>query len=702
MSLANMAWVLATHGKRVLVVDWDLEAPGVHRYFHPFLADPLQQESDGLIDRLWAYVNAIPDGAVRRQAEWAGMSQSTQKLALPLSNGGTIDLLGAGRQDETYTTKVGNFDWSTFYARLGGKGFVDAFGCWARSAYDHVLIDSRTGVSDTAGICTMQLPDVLALFFVYNRQSIEGAAAAGRAVRTARSKGLRIVPCPSRVEDKKIAGPARQYASMCLEDVLGERPVALSRLLRINEVMHFPWCAYEEKLAVFEEEQGESGTLLQATEALSARIAGPLEGEVETVEREKLAAFWRRAAFRDPRLDHLEGLRSGSLSQKLPQLKLWLGETLEDAVPSPMWAIALASECVALANSGPNVLSPADTDWLGQGATDLIRRLRSLRGVDQTAVANVLGSRASQLVRLGRLEEALFTIDEAIKSLSEPADGTDRAALARALEVRADTLRLMGQREAGLETIDELIQLYEQKAFRTNSSGHDGRARAYRLRASALLELGQYKAAAEEAERAFRISRSGSEASPEPAIARLIGVRAALKQGEGERAVERMRHWLAREDMPETVKHEFEVRLSLAEAEHYRKRGELDRARAILVKLNGDLPTWASAEVAELIAKIDVIGSTDLVEGALEKPFSLDNPDARQIEDLLRQALANTGDSATRRQVLFDFLREHDLGVEGSTDLSNSNRSRVPSLTPSKLAGLLGSPLTSRRGDDDQ
>lgn len=39
MSLANTAWILASNGCRVLVVDWDLEAPGLHRFFHPFLPD---------------------------------------------------------------------------------------------------------------------------------------------------------------------------------------------------------------------------------------------------------------------------------------------------------------------------------------------------------------------------------------------------------------------------------------------------------------------------------------------------------------------------------------------------------------------------------------------------------------------------------------------------------------------------------------
>ena len=50
MAVANAAWILATNGKRVLVIDWDLEAPGMHRYFHPFLDDKELTDSSGLID----------------------------------------------------------------------------------------------------------------------------------------------------------------------------------------------------------------------------------------------------------------------------------------------------------------------------------------------------------------------------------------------------------------------------------------------------------------------------------------------------------------------------------------------------------------------------------------------------------------------------------------------------------------------------
>src|ERR1700733_12787084 len=53
MALANVAWILASNGKRVLAVDWDLEAPGLHRYFHPFLLDKECRSSPGVIDMVW-------------------------------------------------------------------------------------------------------------------------------------------------------------------------------------------------------------------------------------------------------------------------------------------------------------------------------------------------------------------------------------------------------------------------------------------------------------------------------------------------------------------------------------------------------------------------------------------------------------------------------------------------------------------------
>src|SRR5689334_6148435 len=50
MALANVAWILAANGKRVLVVDWDLESPGLHRYFAPFIGREAVLTQTGIIE----------------------------------------------------------------------------------------------------------------------------------------------------------------------------------------------------------------------------------------------------------------------------------------------------------------------------------------------------------------------------------------------------------------------------------------------------------------------------------------------------------------------------------------------------------------------------------------------------------------------------------------------------------------------------
>src|SRR6202008_3846708 len=58
MALANVAFILASNGKRVLMLDWDLEAPGLHRYFAPLLKDPDVVRSPGLMNFFVEFVLA--------------------------------------------------------------------------------------------------------------------------------------------------------------------------------------------------------------------------------------------------------------------------------------------------------------------------------------------------------------------------------------------------------------------------------------------------------------------------------------------------------------------------------------------------------------------------------------------------------------------------------------------------------------------
>lgn len=58
MALANVAWILASNGKRVLAVDWDLESPGLHKFFHPFLDEAVIAVTPGVIEMVGDYAHA--------------------------------------------------------------------------------------------------------------------------------------------------------------------------------------------------------------------------------------------------------------------------------------------------------------------------------------------------------------------------------------------------------------------------------------------------------------------------------------------------------------------------------------------------------------------------------------------------------------------------------------------------------------------
>lgn len=69
MALANTAWILASNGLKVLVVDWDLDSPGLHKFFHPFLDSAKVTATAGIIDLITDYAWAATRDE-DRPADW--------------------------------------------------------------------------------------------------------------------------------------------------------------------------------------------------------------------------------------------------------------------------------------------------------------------------------------------------------------------------------------------------------------------------------------------------------------------------------------------------------------------------------------------------------------------------------------------------------------------------------------------------------
>ena len=297
MALANVAWILAANGKRVLAADWDLESPGLHRYFHPFLEEGALAATTGVIDIVNDYRWAATEDRAR-PTDWHRDFASVRPHAIPLAvdgiglrfpEGGALDFLSAGRQDRAYSATVSSLDWDDFYERLGGGQFLDALRDDMKAAYDYVLIDSRTGLSDIADICTVQLPDVLVDCFTLSDQSIDGAATVARSITERFSdRAIRVLPVPMRVDDgeKEKADAGRALARLRFEGLPtafdGGRlsPQENTTYWYGVEVPYRPYYAYEEVLATFADASGTTGSLLAAYERLTAAIT---DGEVDSL-----------------------------------------------------------------------------------------------------------------------------------------------------------------------------------------------------------------------------------------------------------------------------------------------------------------------------------------------------------------------------------------------------------------------------------
>lgn len=285
MALANVAWILASNGKQVLVVDWDLEAPGLHRYFRPFLVDADLKASHGIIDLMWEFATEAmtpPASPEDPPPDWyhkhANILRYATSLEWNFPSGGTLDFVPAGRQGPAYAKRVNSFNWQNFYDRLGGGTFIEAVKDSMRSEYDYILIDSRTGVSDTAGICTVQMPDTLVVCFTLNNQSINGAAAVAESVCSQRQGNpLRLLPVPMRVEDgeKNKLDVGRKYAwAKFAPFVESMAPGNRDSYWLDVEVPYRVFYAYEEVLATFGDLPDDVQSILAATERLTSNITG--------------------------------------------------------------------------------------------------------------------------------------------------------------------------------------------------------------------------------------------------------------------------------------------------------------------------------------------------------------------------------------------------------------------------------------------
>lgn len=282
MALANIAVLLARRGLRVLAVDWDLEAPGLERYFDYF---DLSIKRGGLLPFL-----------VEQHAQLGGDGEARADHYLhhlwTIDVGGAhrLSLLGSGRAAHAdYARVLEHFAWTAFFERGGGDFLEQLRNRW-RADFDIVLIDSRTGVSDAGGICTIQMPDVLVTMFTANYQSVLGVRDVIQSARAARQRlsydrmALTVLPLPSRFPrgDSQQSNEWLDRIATELGDCLADwlpRSIEPRSVLERLTIPHRDEFALGERLAVAEHKTAGA----EALTAVYDRIAGLLAAEFRDI-----------------------------------------------------------------------------------------------------------------------------------------------------------------------------------------------------------------------------------------------------------------------------------------------------------------------------------------------------------------------------------------------------------------------------------
>jgi hypothetical protein len=189
LAVANAARFLARCGRRVFVLDFDLEAPGLH--YKLGLTDRGIGELRGVVDFVTTFKKngAVPD-----------LTGYVYEVVDPnFEVRGSIHLMPAGNAPSArYTRQLAAIEWGALFnppeadalasrIPLGPPLFLELKARIQNSAYapEFLLIDSRTGVTEIGGVALLLMPDSVVCLVHNNKENLFGARRILRSVLAA-------------------------------------------------------------------------------------------------------------------------------------------------------------------------------------------------------------------------------------------------------------------------------------------------------------------------------------------------------------------------------------------------------------------------------------------------------------------------------------------------------------------------------------
>jgi MinD-like ATPase involved in chromosome partitioning or flagellar assembly len=217
LALANAAVYLAKLGFKVVALDFDLEAPGLHyKLSRNEDGTPLNVEK-GVVDYVMSF---LENGEVRSPLKEFVVSAVVPGIDRPL-----VHLFPAGRAPSTdYWSKLSRIDWHNLFYKKGAKGVQIFRELQARILDelqpDFLLIDSRTGITEMGGVATTILADKVLCLVLPTHENLEGARAVLRSLKRSRRESygteLEIMVAVSRLPEMKGSEDEREVTERIL------------------------------------------------------------------------------------------------------------------------------------------------------------------------------------------------------------------------------------------------------------------------------------------------------------------------------------------------------------------------------------------------------------------------------------------------------------------------------------------------------
>lgn len=316
-ALANIGALLSTWGYKVLCIDWDLEAPGLQFYFQPWMKE---LDRPGLVEFMQDYA----DG---KQPQWRNYITDIHfdNTKTPLL------LMKAGQQNATYVQRMQALNWDTLYTKHDLGNFLEEIRDDWKQSLDFILIDSRTGITDIGGICTVQLPDFLVLLLTANDQSLSGSLDTVERLRNAHDQlpldhgKTLIMPVISRFERRVEYVESERWLDIFTQKLAPfytewiHRDVPVRDILNFTRIPYISFWSFGEKLPAIKPGTEDPEDIGFPLETLAALIAQKLSFTDELIRnRDSFVDVARNGASRQDSSVDKSAAPSETIPSNLP------------------------------------------------------------------------------------------------------------------------------------------------------------------------------------------------------------------------------------------------------------------------------------------------------------------------------------------------------------------------------------------------